>query len=73
MICLYEKELQVMCNKINWNILSHMTIIFFSKKKITRENIKTKGNYQIHQTQDESNEDNDTDDRQRTKATLASC
>lgn len=51
-----------------------MTIIFFSeKKKITRENIKTKGNYQIHQTRDEINEDNDTDDRQRTKATLASC
>lgn len=50
-----------------------MTIIFFSEKKITRENIKTKGNYQIHQTQDESNEDNYTDDRQRTKATLASC
>lgn len=48
MICLYEKELQVMCNKINWNILSHMTIIFFSEKKNTRENIKTKGNYQIH-------------------------
>lgn len=28
MICLYEKELQVMCKKINWNILSHMTIIW---------------------------------------------
>lgn len=42
MISLYEKELQVMCNKINWNILSHMTIIFFSEKKNYTRKYKNK-------------------------------